>query len=254
LHSLPGRYRSRNRGITRQTYTQSTLIKSEIILICVALVPRLDNMISAVARGWCSRTRLVYLLVLSLTTLDVAGQKHQIRGQQDGDASRNLIDSLDYEDSRDNDHIFSSFQNIKTDLEYTIFCQDRLLSDTGNDFISQNDFADFLVDSCDVLNDEDLPDFNCPNPSFNTLKTVLQLIFARDMCKEETSKGDESQCLDFLLESENDFGYSLNDLNVGVEESVSTMCCSLLPFLVLADLEHDGESLPSQPVSQCSSN
>jgi hypothetical protein len=152
-----------------------------------------------------------------------------------------------YDESEDPGNIFGS--NIETELQFTTHCQDWLLPKTNKDIISQDDFADFLVEACDVLHDRDLPDFRCPTPAFTDLAIRVQFLFARYSCdgasgSKDGASGskDISQCLKSYLASGEEFGLVVTKkTRKDVESTVFEICCGLLSFLTLAELEYSGK-------------
>lgn len=145
-----------------------------------------------------------------------------------------------YDESEDPGNIFGS--NIETELQFTTHCQDWLLPKTNNEIISQDDFADFLVEACDVLHDEDLPDFRCPTPAFTDLAFRVQFLFARYSCDGASDSKEISQCVESYLASGEEIGLVVTKkTRWDVESTVFEICCGLLSFLTLAELEHSGK-------------
>ena len=146
----------------------------------------------------------------------------------------------DYDEYEDPDKIHRP--NIETELQFITHCQDWLLPKTNNEIISQDDFADFLVDVCDVLHDEDLPDFRCPTPAFTDLAIRVQFLFARYSCDGASSSQDISQCLESYSAKGEEFGLVVKKrTRKDLESTVFEICCGLLSFLTLAELEHSGK-------------
>jgi hypothetical protein len=172
--------------------------------------------------------------------------------RSDPDQIREMHMSLsydgDYDESEDPDDTISG-PNIETELQFITYCQDWLLPKTNKDIISQDDFADFLVEACDVLHDRDLPDFRCPTPAFTDLAIRVQFLFARYSCdgasgSKDGASGskDISQCLKSYLASGEEFGLVVTKkTRKDVESTVFEICCGLLSFLTLAELEYSGK-------------
>lgn len=94
----------------------------------------------------------------------------------------------------------------------------------GSNFISQDDFVDFLVDTCGSFNDKELITFDCLAPSFSSVPINVQLVFVQQLC---SSRPDQISCLELLINSGNDFGYSNGPAITGI---VDELCCHLTPY------------------------
>jgi hypothetical protein len=199
------------------------------ILIMMALVP--TNILARAAKRRRASPSLRALKGERGSGLDLDQiQERQMNLSNDGDSN-------EYKDP-DN----SSETTIETELQFTTHCQGWLLPKTNNGIISQDVFADFLVEACDVLHDEDLPDFRCPTPAFTDLAIRVQFLFARYSCDGASGSQDISQCLESYSASGEEFRLvGKKKSRKDVESTVFEVCCGLLSFLTLAELEHSGK-------------
>jgi hypothetical protein len=150
----------------------------------------------------------------------------------------------DLYDDRSGDYI-----GIYTELEFIEYCQawwvrqDDVV-DRENMFISQRDFANFFVNVCDHFNDDDLPLFGCPTPTFDMLDTSIQLLFVQDICSnEEELPNDDLECLDTLKLSSEVFGYSVTQnqsYGYNIDALFRTICCELLDDMARVRLDSSG--------------
>ena len=191
---------------------------------------------------------LIVLALAPTNILAVTPSFRALKGERGPDLDLDQIEERrmywssdgDYDEYEDPDNV--SGLSIETELQFTTHCQDWLLPKTNNEIISQDDFADFLVEACDVLHDEDLPDFRCPTPAFTDLAIRVQFLFARYSCDGASGSQDISQCLESYSASGEEFGLVVNKkTRKDVESTVFEICCGLLSFLTLAELEHSGK-------------
>ena len=145
------------------------------------------------------------------------------------------------------DNIFDT-PTIESESEFIVYCRQNLLSASvvnTNNIISQVEFTKFLIFICDIMHDEKLPDFNCPNPTFDELSLPVQLTFVYFICDGKTSN-ELIACLDNLMNPVDEsgvavavpplFGYDTT-FPEKVESDVLGLCCALLPFLVLTNID-----------------
>jgi hypothetical protein len=138
---------------------------------------------------------------------------------------------------------------IYTELEFIEYCQawwvrqDDVV-DNENMFISQKDFANFFVNVCEHFNDDDVPLFGCPAPTFDMLDTSIQLLFVQDICSnDEELPNDDLECLDTLKLSSEVFGYSVTQSQsdgCSVAALFRTICCELLGDITRVRLDSSG--------------
>ena len=138
------------------------------------------------------------------------------------------------------DNIFDHGSLIKVDTEdaFLAYCQTQLLSYpvAADGLISQSDAAMFIQDICDIMDDEDLPDFQCPTPTFFNLNPEVQLSFVWFICPHD-EQISLLQCLTDLAIQGTDFGYPVSASTLPqAEANVLGFCCSLLPFLDLTNI------------------
>ena len=76
--------------------------------------------------------------------------------------------SESYDSIEDNIFDHGSLSKVDTEDAFLAYCQTQLLSYpvAADGLISQSDAAMFIQDICDIMDDEDLPDFQCPTPTF----------------------------------------------------------------------------------------
>jgi hypothetical protein len=136
------------------------------------------------------------------------------------------------------DWITTNWPPIDTELAFIGHCQDWFLSDSSPSFISQHTFASFLATECDILDDEDLPAFNCPLPTFESLDMHIQLVFVKHVCEDEEDSLEDLRCLNSLLSSLEEFGFYASQKNRRwTSMAIYDICCNLLPFLSRVKLQ-----------------
>jgi hypothetical protein len=208
--------------------TRNSFINIPVLLILLALAPT-DILARAATRRVSPPLRALSGEARPVPGLDQI-EEMQIYLSNDGD----------YDEYEDPDYF--SGPNIETELQFTTHCQDWLLPKRNNQIISQDDFADFLVEACDVLHDEDLPDFRCPTPAFTDLAIRVQFLFARYSCNGASGSEEISQCLESYLARGEEFGLVVTrKTRKDVESTVFEICCGLLSFLTLAELDYSGK-------------
>ena len=95
--------------------------------------------------------------------------------------------------------------NIESEEDFIAHCHGWFLSKTTIVLISEEDFTGFLCHLCDILHDEKLAAFDCPCLAFSALDGHIQ---------------------DLLY---NEVGQAVDRVN--------SLCCGLLPFMRLLELE-----------------
>jgi hypothetical protein len=126
---------------------------------------------------------------------------------------------------------------IESESEFIAHCQDWF-SSFEDDMISQHDFSSFLADVCDILEDEELPALDCPEPTFDSLGLNVQVLFVKHIC---SSSQQPLECLASLVASSDEFGYEVTKKKQSwiMSTLVEELCCGLLPFLELARFDED---------------
>ena len=122
-------------------------------------------------------------------------------------------------------------------IEYFALCRQNLLSQPiiSDGIISQNEFAEKLVEFCGTFTTQTIAGFKCPQPDFTSLPVRLQLIFAYAVCPPQEGKASQKKCLDSLDSLSGmglDFGYIVTDETMpSVVEDVDHLCFGLFPFI-----------------------
>jgi hypothetical protein len=127
---------------------------------------------------------------------------------------------------------------VQSESEFVSYCESWFLSsqkDISKAFVSQGDLVDFLVETCHIFDEEDVPEFDCPAPTFTSIAVDVQLVFVKHLCNVKV--GEEMvKCLKSIVEAGNEFGYGVDLTKSPFAEE---LCCGLLPFLELVGLEQN---------------
>lgn len=169
-------------------------------------------------------------------------ERHERSLKKVGPFGGNIVDNSVLEDSFEDctecSEEGANQPSVETELDFITNCRLWFLSDKPT-FISQLDYTGFLAEACDALDDEDLPLFDCPDPSFESLGLGVQLLFVWNIC-DKTDRFDQMHCLNSLTSSQDEFGYDASKTNVNwISSLVDGLCCGLIQFLSLAKLEPD---------------
>lgn len=141
-------------------------------------------------------------------------------------------------DESNNEHNIFERPTIRSESDFVAYCESWFKSsqqDPPKAFVSQGDLVDFLVETCSTFDEEDLPEFDCPVPTFTSIAVDVQLVFVKHLCNVKV--GEEMvECLKSIVDSGREFGYRV-DLTKSA--FVGELCCGLLPFLELVGLEQN---------------
>ncbi len=133
------------------------------------------------------------------------------------------------------DNVFERKGPIESEADFVSYCEDWLLffeKDRSNAFVSQGDLVDFLADVCTVFDEEDLPYFDCPAPTFTSIDQDVQIVFVKHLCGLKV--GEEMvQCLKSIVDAGTEFGYHVDLTRSPLMEE---LCCGLIPFVSLVGL------------------
>lgn len=148
-----------------------------------------------------------------------------------------------YDDSTETETLFPyAFERkdpIDSEADFVTYCGEWFLffeDDHSNAFISQGDLIDFIMDVCTVFDGEDIPDFDCPSPTFRTISDDVQFMFVKRMCEGK----DVAVCLQSILDLGKEFGYN-EDLTKS--SFLDEFCCDLVPFISLVGLRNNSGKL-----------
>jgi hypothetical protein len=79
----------------------------------------------------------------------------------------------------DKNNLFDNDGELGTENTFLEYCFTQLLSHPvrADGLILQDDAAKFIWGICDIMDDEDIPAFHCPTPTFFNLEPEVQLSF-----------------------------------------------------------------------------
>ena len=127
---------------------------------------------------------------------------------------------------------------IQSESDFVAYCEGWFLSsqeDISDAFISQGDLVDFLAETCFAFEEEYLPEFACPYPTFTSIAVDVQVVFVRPLC--DAAAGEEMvECLKSLVNVGEVFGFG-GDLTTS--PFAEELCCGLLAFVERVGLEKD---------------
>ena len=121
--------------------------------------------------------------------------------------------------------------------QYLNYCRDELTSDevTADGIISQNEFADKLVDFCDHFMVDNIGGYKCPLNRFSSLDVDLQLTFVFELCPEDETEDQRMDCVKSLQSLDDagiEFGYIVSpETMTKVSEDVEHLCFDLFDFV-----------------------
>ena len=121
--------------------------------------------------------------------------------------------------------------------EYFAYCREELTSDdvTADGIISQNEFADKLVDFCGHFMVDNIAGHRCPLNRFSSLDVDLQLVFVFALCPEDDPEDQRVACVNSLRSLDDagiEFGYIVSpETMTEVAEDVEHLCSGLFSFV-----------------------
>lgn len=166
--------------------------------------------------------------------LSTRNKRDKIGNEHEPQLYRELTAS--YDDSTDAETLFpfefEPMDPINSEGDFVGYCKEWFLffeDDHSNAFISQGDLIDFIVDVCTVFEGDDIPDFDCPRPTFRTISERVQFMFVQNLCNGK----DVAVCLQTVLNNGTEFGYH-EDLTKSL--FLEDLCCNLVQFISLVGL------------------
>lgn len=135
-----------------------------------------------------------------------------------------------------------NWPDVESESDFIVYCEHWFMETfkgASMAFVSQDDLVDFLAGTCMVFDEEDIPEFDCPAPTFASIAIEVQLVFVKHLCNVEN--GEEMlDCLKSIVDGESEFGL---DVDIKKSPFVEELCCGLLPFISLVHLEKNSGKL-----------